>query len=78
MKNVFSTAIIATAFALLVPNNGAEAVGTMTASAPAASTPQQAFVGAARESDDAPDPSYGWIMGLGFLGFVATRRLRGD
>jgi hypothetical protein len=88
MKNHLSTAIIATALALLVPNNGAEAVGTVTGmmarsasvqTASLASFPQEISANvASASSSGAPDPSYAWIMALGFLGFVVTRRLRGD
>lgn len=88
MKNHLSTAIIATAIALLVPNNGAEAVGTVTgmmtrvASVQPASvsvrSPEATAVASFDNSTRSPDPSYAWIMALGFLGFIATRRLRGD
>jgi hypothetical protein len=78
MKNLISTAIIATAVALLVPNNGAEAVGT---------TPQQhSFVTVAQvmpapvSDTQAPagDTKLAWVMALGFLGLVVSRRIRGE
>ena len=84
MRNHLSTAIIATAIALLVPNNGAEAVTGMMARV--TSAPSASMVSVSRDavenvaytsSSNTPDPSYAWIMALGFFGFVVSRRLRG-
>ena len=87
MRNHLSTAIIATALALLVPNNGAEAVGTMasminTVSQPASivtlSQEAAANVSAFSSDNQQPSPAIAWVMAIGFLGFVVSRRLRGD
>jgi len=80
MKNLFSTGILVAALALLVPNNAAEAVVTHLA-APLAVSTLAANAGANRMSavnEAAPDPSTAWLISLGFLGLIATRRLRGD
>ena len=75
MKNLLSTGIIVAAIALLVPNNAAEAVVTHAVSSIAsdASTSVMSVVQTA-----APDPSVAWLASLGFLGLIATRRLRGE
>ena len=77
MKNLFSTAVIATAFALLVPNNGAEAVTGPVHSVTVASVePVSTF--ATNLATPAPDTKLAWVMAAGFLGLVITRRLRAD
>jgi len=82
MKNLFSTAVLATALALLVPNNGAEAVGTdpmqPVSAASVSSVEPTTSSFASNLSTNNPDPKLAWIVSLGFLGFVITRRLRGD
>jgi hypothetical protein len=89
MKNLFSTAIIAAAVALLVPNNGAEAVGKVAGMmTPVAidrtGLPHEASLPAPPAGEDssdpsrrAPEPTAAWVMALGFLGIVVTRRIRG-
>jgi len=77
MKNLFSTAVIATALALLVPNNGAQAVtGPVHSVTVASAEPASEF--ATNLATPAPDTKLAWIMAAGFLGLVMTRRLRGD
>ena len=86
MKNHFSTAILVAALAFLVPNNGAEADGALAmmqplpASVQVASAFAEATGGASFEAgtQKEPDPTIAWIMALGFLGVVITRRLRGQ
>ena len=85
MKNSFSTAILVAALAFLVPNNGAEAVGAVAMMQPSPASVQvaSAFAEATAASFDAgspkePDPTIAWLMALGFLGVVITRRLRGQ
>jgi hypothetical protein len=75
MKNLVSSGIIVAAIALLVPNNAAEAVVTHALSSMAAdaSTSMMSVV-----NNAAPDPSVAWLISLGFLGLIATRRLRGE
>jgi hypothetical protein len=75
MKNLVSSGIIVAAIALLVPNNAAEAVVTHALSnmAADASTSMMSVV-----NNAAPDPSVAWLISLGFLGLIATRRLRGE
>ena len=85
MKNPLSTAILVAALAFLVPNNGAEADGAVAAMQPMPASVQvvSAFAEATGASFDAgsqkePDPTIAWLMALGFLGVVITRRLRGQ
>ena len=91
MKNLLSTALIAAPLALLLPNNGAEALGTlagmMTPSAlaqPVAVMPVGAIAQQVAENTSTasnlqnPDPTVAWIMALGFLGLVMMRRMRGQ
>jgi hypothetical protein len=85
MKNHFSTAVLVAALAFLVPNNGAEADGALAMMQPMPASVQvvSAFAEATGAPFDAgtqkePDPTIAWIMALGFLGVVITRRLRGQ
>ena len=90
MKNLFSNAIIAAAIALAVPNNGAEAVGTVTGmvtrvaavqplSLPTVSVTDQATANvSSAQPAGTPDPTFAWLMALGFLGLVVARRVRGQ
>ena len=81
MKNLFSTAIIVAALAMLVPNNAAEAVVTHYIAAPVALTSFAYDTGTSVMSavnTAAPDPSVAWLVSLGFLGLIAARRLRGE
>ena len=83
MKNHFSTAILVAALAFLVPSNGAEADGQLAAAPiPTAALVASSFVEASAPylstggEQKEPDPSIAWMMALGFLGLVITRRLR--
>ena len=81
MKNLFSTAIIVAALAMLVPNNAAEAVVTHYIAAPIAVSALARETGASvmtAMNTPAPDPSVAWLVSLGFLGLIAARRLRGE
>ena len=91
MKNFFSSAVIAAAIALGVPNNGAEAVGTVGMVARAASVQPASFAAPVSVSGEAaanvstlqdaagnPDPTFAWLMALGFLGVIIARRTRGE
>jgi hypothetical protein len=78
MKNLFSTAVIATAVALLVPNNGAEAVGTVPVHSASMASAEPMPGLATNLATQEPDTKLAWIMAAGFLGVVVTRRLRGD
>ena len=91
MKNFFSNAVIAAAIALAVPNNGAEAVGTAGIVARAASVQPVSFtapvsvtgeaaanVSSLQDAGGNPDPTFAWLMALGFLGVIIARRTRGE
>lgn len=78
MKSLFSTAVIATALALLVPNNGAEAVGTVPVHSVTVASAEPMPALANNLATQEPDSKLAWIMAAGFLGIVVTRRLRGD
>lgn len=84
MRNFLSTAVITAAIALGVPNNGAEAVGTVAdmmtkvavsqplmPSFTSMSTPSFA-------SSQSSDPTVAWLMAFGFLSLVVARRVRGE
>ena len=84
MKNHFSTATLVAALAFLVPSNGAEADGQLAAAPiPTAALVASSFVEASAPylstgggEQKEPDPTIAWMMALGFLGLVITRRLR--
>jgi hypothetical protein len=89
MKNFFPNAVIAAAIALAVPNNGAEAVGTVGMVAQAASVQTVSFpytasvsgqatanVSSVQDAGGNPDPAFAWLMALGFLGVIVARRTR--
>jgi len=88
MKNLFSSAVIAVAIALAVPNNGAEAVGTVGMVSRVASVQSYAMPASVSMTEQAtanvssvqpagaPDPTFAWLMALGFLGLVVARRVR--
>jgi MYXO-CTERM domain-containing protein len=90
MKNLFSNAVIAAAIALAVPNNGAEAVGTVGMVSRVASVQSYAMPATVSvteqatanvssvQSEGTPDPTLAWLMALGFLGLVVARRVRGQ
>ena len=83
MRNILSTLIVASAFALLVPDN--RAVGAADLVPMPAAVGSQGLMSAPAVSDilsaekrvaDAPELS--WLLALGFLGAVVARRLRAD
>ena len=76
MRNFLSTAVITAAIAFGVPNNGAEAVGTVVSQPLMPSFTSMATP--AFSSAQAPDPTVAWLMAFGFLGLVIARRVRGD
>lgn len=83
MRNAFSALIIATSFALLVPDNRAQAVGAADSSGftPVVATQSIAAAPAMAESSFASrgsqvPPEMSWLLALGFLGVVIARRVR--
>lgn len=84
MRNFLSTAIIAAAIALGVPNNGAEAVGTAAEMMTKVSVSQPLMPSFTSMSapttavSQTPDPTIAWLMAFGFLGLVISRRVRGE
>lgn len=76
--------VLAASFALLVPDNGAQAVNAAEALGVSVAPASQALsVGPATrdtpERDDAPiDADAAILLALGFLGAVMARRLRAD
>ena len=84
MRNAFNALVIASAFALLVPDNRAQALSaadftrtTASVSAPVVITTPAI---SERTSQDSPQQSteFTWLLALGFLGVVVSRRLRAD
>lgn len=84
MRNFLSTAVITAAIALGVPNNGAEAVGTVAdmMTKVAVSQPlMPSFTSMSTPSfaaSQSPDPTVAWLMAFGFLSLVVARRVRGE
>ncbi len=84
MRNFLSTAIITAAIALGVPNNGAEAVGTVAQMMTKVAVTQPmmpsftSMATPAIANTQAPDPTIAWLMAFGFLGLVIARRVRGE
>lgn len=78
MKNFFSNAVIAAAIALAVPSNGAEAVGVSFTAPVSVSGEAAANVSSVRDAGGNPDPTFAWLMALGFLGVIIARRTRGE
>ena len=84
MRNVFNALVIASAFALLVPDNRAQAVSAADFTRLPATVSVPAFMSAPavseQSSQDSPPqaPEYTWLLALGFLGVVVSRRLRAD
>ena len=85
MRNIFSVLVLATSFAVLVPDNRAQAVRAADlVTLPAAVATQS--LAAAPAVSDAPafnsgsqvPPQMSWLLALGFLGVVVARRLRPD
>ena len=81
MRSVISILVLASALAMLVPDNGAQAVNAAEASfSPVAALagPMAAPAHALEERQTAPDSDAAWLLALGFLGAVMARRLRAD
>lgn len=84
MRSFLSAMVIAASFALLVPDNGAQAVNAAEAFRLGGGSAAQALPAepAVREHDggrDAPvDSDAAMLLALGFLGAVMARRLRAD
>ena len=80
MRSILSVAVLASALALLVPDNGAQAVNAAEAFPSAASAPSHAAMEAPSYTDRrAPGGTDAeWLLALGFLGAVMARRLRAD
>jgi hypothetical protein len=76
MRSFLSTVVLTASFALLVPDNAAEAVRPLSAGHGMLGAPAVAE----RTSDTAPErsPDVAWLLALGFLGAVMARRLRAD
>lgn len=83
MRNFLSTAVITAALALGVPNNGAEAVGTvgdMMTKVVATQPLMPSFTSMTTPAftTKSPDPTVAWLMAFGFLSLVIARRVRGE
>lgn len=82
MRNIFSTLVLASAFALLVPDN--RAVGAADLVPMPAAVAGQGLMSASPVSESlavdgqGPAPELSWLLALGFLGAVVARRLRAD
>ena len=81
MRSLISVIVVASALALFVPDNGAQAVNAAEATfAPAAvvassvSADERDFGG----PQGGVDSDASWLLALGFLGAVMARRLRVD
>ena len=83
MRNTFSALVLATSFALLVPDNRAQALGAaeMAGFTPVVAT-SIAAAPAVSELSTAPGqqvpPEMTWLLALGFLAVVIARRVRPD
>ena len=83
MRSVLSVIVLGSALALLVPDNGAQAVNAAEGTfSPGASVQQGPLAAVAREADEGSpagvDSDAAWLLALGFLGTVMARRLRVD
>ena len=85
MRSFLSMVVLAAAFSLLVPDNGAQAVkaaeGARHAPAGAALGAPEAPALLPRHAPDgmpATTPDVAWLLALGFLGAVMARRMRAD
>ena len=83
MRNAFSALILATSFALLVPDNRAQAVGAaeLPGFTPVVATQSFSALPAVSESASVTSgpqvpPEMTWLLALGFLGVVIARRIR--
>ena len=81
MRSVISIVVLASALAMLVPDNGAQAVNAAEARfSPVAAVagPMAETTNTLEERQAAPDSDASWLLALGFLGAVMARRLRAD
>ena len=84
MRNFLSTAVITVALALGVPNNAAEAVGTVAEMMTQVAVTQPlmpsftSMTAPAFVNSQSPDPTIAWMMAFGFLGLVIARRVRSE
>ena len=84
MRSFLSAMVLAASFALLVPDNGAQAVNAAEARVVSVATSGPAFTAEPAVRDafadrNAPiDTDAAVLLALGFLGAVMARRLRAD
>lgn len=81
MRSFISAMVIAASLALLVPDNGAQAVNAAEASTPARAEVMAGPTLAPRTAGsdrDSVDGDASLLLALGFLGAVMARRLRAD
>lgn len=83
MSKVFSALVLASAFALLVPDNRAQAVATadllpLPAAATGHAVAAAPSVISSADTQHPVSPEASWLLALGFLGAVVARRLRVD
>ena len=83
MRNAFSALVLATSFALLVPDNRAQAVGAAELPGFAHAVAAQSLAAAPAIADSPSSatgspvpPEMSWLLALGFLGVVIARRVR--
>jgi hypothetical protein len=85
MRSFLSAMVLAASFALLVPDNGAQAVSAADAfrlgggTSAAQSLPADPLARGSERNHETPmDSDAAILLALGFLGAVMTRRLRPD
>ena len=79
MRNVFSVLVLAVSFALLVPGNQAlNAADFRPVPVVAASSAPAAPEVVAGSDAPASSPDIAWLLAIGFLAAVVSRRLRAD
>jgi len=84
MRSFLSAMVLAASFALLVPENGAQAVnaagalGVSIAPSSEALSAEPAARASADDRDAPMDTDAAVLLALGFLGAVMARRLRAD
>lgn len=83
MRSVLSVIVLGSALALLVPDNGAQAVNAAEGSFRQAASVQQAPLASVERDVDERSPAgtdsdAAWLLALGFIGAIMARRLRAD
>ena len=81
MRSVISVFVLASALVLLVPDNGAQAVNAAEATFAPSAALASPVASAEADTRDGPaeiDSDASWLLALGFLGAVMSRRLRAD